>query len=170
VSGEEVQVNGILQITAGGLVGFLAALAAGEIWVYLDRWRRKRDVSKLLRQEISEQRQRIERLRERALDNQDAAMFGVPLTVTSFGRSVYEACMAELALFPLPTVIAVHSFYHALDKLQTIYAARREMWLHTQRGGDELHFGAFLDAWFDWLLESQGEAIEAADEALSKLD
>lgn len=150
----------LLGVVIGASLGFLSAW----LMTRLERRQTKVEVAKLLLDEISSNRQRLERILTRFETGKDVERH-IRQIITPFMREVFASCVPDLALLPLGTRVEVQRFYALLGDIEFVVQEgylRQSIFLPSERKPSDDSWGQLQD----WLEDLAERGLEAADKAL----
>lgn len=160
----------------GTLLGFLLGLVGSEVKTSWQRSRRRIEVAKLLKAEVSTNK---EKLVETSNSHREAAGKDAWALTSPYSHEVFRSCVADLPLLGDDALVAIQRLYADLSHLEQV--PRDALLTFSQlytvfRGGKgdqedaERQEGHIKQRIHAWVLERDGEALQAADMAIASLD
>ncbi len=163
-------------VVLGTLLGFVLGLVGSEVKTSRQRTRRRIEVAKLLKAEISTNK---EKLVETSKSHKEAAGKDAWTLTSPYCHEVFRSCVADLPLLGDDALVAIQNLYAHLSHLEQ--APRDALLALTQlysvfrkgekdAGDAERQERHLKETIHTWVIEREDEAVRAADNAMESLD
>lgn len=163
-------------VVLGTVLGFVLGLVGSEVKASWQRSRRRIEVAKLVRTEVSINK---EKLVETLSNHKEAAAMNAWVLTSPFRYEAFNSCMSDLPLLGDEALVAIQSLYARLAHLQrvprdtlltmsqlyTVFRAGKKDQDDAEK--QERHIKQSIRA---WVLVRKDEALQAADNTTASLD